>query len=115
MGAKIFAVCALVAILTFVGVNTYVVGGMVDEVIESVCDAESYEDAAEAQKYFTEYERYISITVSHEDLTNIEDLFSQYVAEMEAESERAEITKSRLVNALVHLGRLSKIGIDSIV
>lgn len=115
MGSKIFAIFALVGILAFVGVNTYTVGRLVDEIIDCVCEADSYEDAMEAERYFSECERYISITVSHEDLTNIEDLFSQYVAESYEGSSCASITKSRLINALSHLGRLSDINIDSVI
>lgn len=115
MGAKVFAVFALVGILAFVGVNTYTVGRLVDEIIDCVCEAECYEDAVKAEGYFSECERYISMTVSHEDLTNIEDLFSQYVAESYEGMECASITKSRLINALSHLGRLSDISIDSVI
>ncbi len=115
MGAKIFAVAGLVAILAFVGINTYIVNTRIEEIIEDVRDCQDYQDAAAVRKKFMGYERYINITVSHEDLTVIEDLFSEYEADLLYGSEDAEITKSRLVNALMHLRRLSGINIDSIV
>lgn len=115
MGAKVFAIVGLVAILTFVGVNSFIVDQRMEEIINEVKECESYEDIAGTREKFMEYERYINITVSHEDLTLIEDLFSQYEAEAKDESDDAEITKSRLINALTHLRRLSGINIDSVI
>ena len=115
MGSKIFAVAALLAIIIFIGINDAVVSNRIDEIIVEIDDCESYEDAAIAREKFMKYERYISITVSHGDLTNIEDLLSEYEAQMRDGSDDAEITKSRLINALSHLRRLSGINIDSIV
>ena len=115
MGAKIFAVVALAVILVFVGVNTYIVNARIGNIIDEVEASGSYEDAARVREKFMRCERYISITVSHDDLTNIEDLFSEYEAELREDSDDAEITKSRLINALSHLRRLSGINIDSVV
>lgn len=115
MGAKIFSIIALVAILAFIIINTAIVGRAIEETIDEVEACNSYEDAAEARQNFMKYERYINITVSHEDLTSIEDLFSEYEAQMLAQNDDAKITKSRLINALTHLGRLSGVNIDSIL
>ena len=115
MGAKVFAIICIVAILTFVGVNSFIVDQRMEDIINEVKKCESYKDVTGAREKFMEYERYINITVNHEDLTLIEDLFSQYEAEMRDESDDAEITKSRLINALTHLRRLSGINIDSVI
>lgn len=115
MKSKIFAVVGLLAIITFIIINDTTVSSRIDEITADIEKCESYEDARVAREKFMRYERYISITVSHGDLTNIEDLLSEYEAQMRDGSDDADITKSRLINALSHLRRLSGINIDSIV
>lgn len=115
MGSKVFAVAAILAVIVFIGINDAVVSSRIDEITEDIESCENYEDAARTREKFMKYERYISITVSHGDLTNIEDLLSEYEAQMRDGNDDAEITKSRLINALSHLRRLSGINIDSIV
>ena len=74
---------------------------------------ESYEEIAEK---FQKHERYISLTVSHDDLTNIEEAFAELIGAVNANDEARLITiKSRLKDSLTHLGRLSGINIDSIL
>lgn len=65
---------------------------------------------------FKKAEKFISITVSHDDLTNIEESFADIIGAAEAGMTANVITiKSRLEDALRHLGRLSSINIDSII
>lgn len=65
---------------------------------------------------FKKAEKFISITVSHDDLTNVEESFADIIGAAEAGMEQNVITiKSRLEDALRHLGRLSSINIDSII
>lgn len=65
---------------------------------------------------FKKAERYISITVSHDDLTNIEESFSEIIGAANAKNQIGVKTiKSRLKDELLHLGRLSGINIDSIL
>ena len=65
---------------------------------------------------FKKAERFISITVSHDDLTNIDESFSDMIGAAEA-GIRANVIaiKSRLEDALRHLGRLSGINLESII
>ena len=65
---------------------------------------------------FKKAEKLISITVSHDDLTNIEESFADIIGAAEAGMKVDVITiKSRLEDALRHLGRLSGINFDSII
>ncbi|MBE6644362.1 MAG: DUF4363 family protein [Ruminococcaceae bacterium] len=65
---------------------------------------------------FKKAERFISITVSHDDLTNIDESFSDIIGAAEAGMKTSVITiKSRLEDALRHLGRLSGINLESII
>ena len=74
---------------------------------------DNYEKIA---KKFQKKERYISLTVSHDDLTNIEEAFAELIGAANAGDEARLVTiKSRLKDSLTHLGRLSGINLDSIL
>ena len=65
---------------------------------------------------FLEREHYISLTVSHEDLTIIEDCFCEMIGYLKVgDVDNAEVTKGRLLGSLEHLRRLSGFNIDSII
>ena len=67
-------------------------------------------------KNFEKAEKYISLTVSHDDLTNIEESYAELIgAAIAMDDTGVQKAKSRLVDALEHLGRLSGINIDSIL
>jgi hypothetical protein len=54
--------------------------------------------------------------VSHSDLSEIEGAFAELIGAAEAKDEESVIiAKSRLTNALMHLRRLSIIGIEGIL
>ncbi len=77
---------------------------------------EAKEEFKKVHKEFKKAEKFISITVSHDDLTNIEEGFADIIGASEAEMHVDVITiKSRLEDALRHLGRLSSINFDSII
>ncbi len=115
MGAKIFAIITLVMILTSVTLNTKILNERIDEILGDVENHSHYDDVLATKDKYLKYQRFISISVSHKDLMNIEDLFSEYEAEVRLENENKNITKSRLISALKHLKRLSAINIDSII
>lgn len=65
---------------------------------------------------FRRAEKFISITVSHDDLTNIEEGFADIIGAAKAGDQTSVITiKSRLQDSFEHLGRLSGICLDSII
>ena len=65
---------------------------------------------------FQSAEKFISITVSHEDLTNIEEGFAEMIGAARANDEETLIiTKSRLIHSLEHLKRLLSINLDGVI
>ena len=116
------AITLLITLTVAVGVNAYsicrIARGLIRD-IESVSLDKLPEAAEHFEKisdHFSGVEKYISITVSHDDLTNIEESFSEIIgAARAADLEEVLKIKSRLTDALVHLGRLSGINIDSIL
>lgn len=115
MGAKIFAIATFLAILAFITFNTLAISNRIDEITQAVEASETYDEVIEAKKLYARHEKFISISVSHEDLMSIEDLFAEYEAEAKYEDDNMEITKNRLISALEHLRRLSSVNINSII
>ena len=121
MKAGIFAITTMLAVIALVSVNSYILHRSITEFIGdaervSVNDDDSYSVAEEMKRRFEEKERFISLTVSHDDLTNIEECYSELVGYLKVDmKDEAEVTKSRLIDALSHLRRLSGINIDSII
>ena len=115
MGAKIFAFITVITVLILCRFNTEAVIKRIDEVTEELEVADEAHAVKEIREKYKGYERLISISVSHEDLMTIDDLFTQYEAEMEAEADGREITKSRLLSAFSHLRRLCTLNIDSVL
>ena len=120
MKVKIFAFAALIITVGFVAINTVMVKKSILEVKNAVLSIDNAEDklsaTKDAYKKFKSHETYISLTVNHEDLTNIEDCFAEMIGYLElGDGDGAYVTKSRLVSSLEHLWRLSAINLDSII
>ncbi len=121
MKEKILAIVILISVISFVTANTLVLNKQIKEMIENVKSLEvDADDAKEnAEKYhsdFMEKEQYMSFTVSHDDLTSIEDCFVEMIGYLSVEDiDSAEVTKSRLINYLEHLRRLSGFNMDSVI
>ncbi len=120
MKVKISATVILVLVLIFVFVNAAVIGQKAASYKEKVAalsptDEGILERVTALYRDFRAEERYISLTVNHDDLTNIEEAFAELIGAAEAgDDEQFVITKSRLEDALTHLGRLSGVNLDSI-
>ena len=121
MKAGVFAITALLLVISLVSVNSYMLHRSITELIEdaeemSVGGYDACSTAEEMKRRFDKKERFISLTVSHDDLTNIEECYSELVGYLKVDmKDEAEATKSRLIDALSHLRRLSGINIDSII
>ena len=120
MREKVVAVVLLLSLLTAVTVNTVYLTNKLDEICRSICDLDiKTEEKTQAEAIYEEYNQaktIISLTVSHEDLTNIDDAFVQMISYISVGNvEEAEVTKSRLIASLQHLRRLSGFNIDSII
>ncbi|MBQ8720221.1 MAG: DUF4363 family protein [Clostridia bacterium] len=110
----------IIALIASTVINSFVLRGIVDTYIERIESAEGGEGAEEfytaLYDEFISDEGYISLTVSHEDLRDIEKSFSEVIAaEKMKDADEAEKAKSRLIDALLHLKRLCGINIDSIL
>ena len=115
------AAILLVATLLTVIINSTVLKIIIDEITDEVIAAEEEDaDAAygEYSEIFEKYKKkasYISLTVNHEDLTDIENSFAEIIGAAKSGDIDGVITiKSLLISALTHLGRLTGINLDSI-
>lgn len=121
MKDKIIAIVCLVVVLTVVVLNGLALKGKIEATIEEVASINTQESGTkdEAERIFDEFikrEHYISLTVSHEDLTTIEDCFCEMIGYLRVgDKDNAEVTKGRLLGSLEHLRRLSGFNIDSII
>ena len=121
MKEKIIALCVLALIVLAIAANAVILDKSIKETIDEVASLSlsaesSYSDAEQIYKKFKEKEKYISITVNHEDLTNIDQCFADMIGNLSAkDSEDAEVAKYRLVDSLEHLRRSCGLNIDSII
>lgn len=121
MKVKIIAALLLVITVWAALANTAWLGREIGLYIQRVDELRLTVEGADelAEDVFADFmksETYMSITVNHDDLTNIEGLFSEMVGQLKVgDREGAEVTKDRLLDALRHLRRLSGINFDSVV
>ena len=121
MRAKRVAIAVLCSVMLAVILNSVYLHIGIEGICEVTEAADVYSSDAETtyKKIYSDYkrhERIISLTVNHDDLANIDDLYCEIIGELEVgDADGASITKSRLIGALKHLWRLSKINIDSII
>lgn len=118
---KIIAAVIMVCVIGFVAANTVILDHMIGEMLENVekldftnSDAKSEADAA--LEDFKAKEIYISLTVSHEDISNVKDCFCEMIGSLKAgDIDSANIAKYRLKSLIEHLRRLSGANIDAII
>lgn len=122
MKAFKIATAVLVILIAAVILNSIFIGRITNDLAKRIdaLDVEEIEIASkEIEEIYGDFkraEKYISITVSHDDLTNIEESFSDIIGALNAgRKSDVIIIKSRLFDALGHLGRLSGINLDSII
>lgn len=121
MKEKILSVVLMILVISFVTVNTLILNNQVEDVTENVSslsldNEDSEKEAVRIYESFMKKEKYMSLTVSHEDLTSIEDCFVQMIGYLSVDDRKnAEVTKSRLISYLEHLRRLSGFNIDAII
>lgn len=121
MKEKVIAVIIFVSVILFVGVNTCVINKQMKEIGQDVrsLDTDS-DDACEiADNIFGDFlkkEKYLSLTVSHEDLTNIENCFVEMRGYISiGDTDNAKVVKDRLEHYIEHLRRLSTFTIEAII
>ncbi len=122
MKVKILAVLLLILVAGATLINTCVLLHRIDRITDTVYRLNTEESAESAEKNaraaFTNFRReeeYLSLTVNHNDLTDIEGLFSEMIGYLSvSDRDGAEVAKSRLIDALSHLRRLSGCNISSV-
>ncbi len=121
MKEKIAAVILLFVIIISVWVNTVMldqcIGELMDEIDKiSIKENDAFQKFNNLYEEFKSRETYFGFTVSHDDLTSIEECFVEAVSYLEnGNTDEAEIAKNRLWYYLEHLRRLSGFNIDSII
>ena len=118
---KISAICIFALIIGLVITNTIVLQNITDMLTEeisnlSVKGESALEEILKIDNKFKAKESFIALTVSHDDLTNIEDCFAELTGYLSiGDSDGAEVTKHRLIRFLKHLRRLVGFNIDTII
>ena len=124
MKEKIIAFCLLFLVICFVLINTLVldrqIKGLYDDTAKieiNDSDIQAAERSVRAlYEEFKRREKFISLTVNHEDLTRIEESFSEIIGYLSVgNADDAMVIKNRLLDSLEHLRRLSGFNIDSII
>ena len=123
MKIKITAIVIIVLVLSSSALNTLFLHNEIQRLIsltESLKPDEPPEsalaDAEELRVEFMKVEKIMSITVNHNDLTDIEEIFSEMIGYLKVEDyDGARVAKSRLEDALKHLRRLTGINIDAVI
>ena len=116
-----FAYSVFLILVIAVLLNSLAIGRMIDLISEELSAAEETDMTIAKEEYaviydkYKKYELYISLTVNHDDLSNIEDSFSEIVGSAKAEDEAGVLTaKNRLTEQLSHVKRLAGVNVDSI-
>ena len=120
MKQKILAICLFVFVFAFSITNTLILEKLTGEMIEEIEAIEinqgDLEKLYKIEEVFSKNKSYIALTVSHDDLTNIEDCFAELRGLLSVEDyDGAEVTKCRLISFLSHLRRLVGFNIDTII
>ena len=105
--------------LIFVIINSVILEGLLNATIEELDKTDiktaSTEDYVNLYEKFKRRETFISLTVSHEDLTNAEAGFAEIIGlSLSGDREAIISAKYRLTDSLHHVKRLSGINLDSI-
>ncbi len=121
MKAKLFSYITVFFTVTLVILNTIYLQSEISSFCQEIENFDTKADDALSRgialkEKFEQREIFISLTVSHDDLTNIEEGFSELVGALSVdEKEEAEIIKNRLKNSFEHLRRLSGFNLDAII
>ncbi len=114
-----YAVFAILVISVFI--NCFLISRTLDGICELILSAEEKDMALAKADYGEIFEKYnrrrlfIGLSVDHNDLSDIENAFSEIIGAADAgDSNAVMAAKSRLINRLRHIRRLSGINIESI-
>lgn len=121
MKEKIFGTTVFIAVCAFVIINTMVIEKQVTEIIDDISRI-NFEHVDVEHTVTSIYDRfksneiYFSLTVNHEDITDIEECFIEMAGYLAVgDTAEARVRKNRLIGSLEHLRRLSGFNVDSII
>jgi hypothetical protein len=115
------ALAILIFLIILITVNAVYISNITTSLADSlkkidVYSENSYVEFEKAFEKFKRHEKIISLTVSHDDLTSIEDSFAELMGACETGKVfELAIIKSRIIDSLEHLRRLSGFNPDSIL
>ena len=121
MKEKIAALTLLIIISIAVITNTLTLEKQIKSIESEISRIDIYlqDSENELREIYERYKKksnYFGLTVSHEDLMNIEETFVETIAYIDiGDTNSAMVAKSRLEYFLKHLRRLSGLNIDSII
>ena len=114
------SVALLILLVILAIANTVLTNRWIEELVadvESLSIESSSKDSIERiEKAFDRLDLFLSITLNQNEIDEAKDDLTEFITAIEIEDEAAaKIAKSRLVDALRRLGRLSSVRIDSII
>ena len=120
MKTAIISYIVLAVVILLVVLNSLFIVYNIDVIVSRLKKApDSLDAGAIYEDIFSDYmkrQKYIGLSVSHDDLTSIESEFNEILGAIKANDDKSLIiAKSRLIGALTHLRRLSSINADSIL
>ena len=121
MKEKVLSVALLIGVIFFTAINTVMLNEQIKAIEGNVSSLDtSNEDAQklaeDIYKEFQDRSSYMSLTVSHEDIRDIEDQFVEMIGYLTiGDGDSAKVTRNRLIRSLEHLRRLSGFNIDAII
>lgn len=121
MKVKILSVVLLFFLIASVIANTFFLTRKIEQIISDIQSASTentHDSAGRITEIFDNYQKaegFLSLTVSHNDLSDINGYFTELMAYLSlGNAEEASVAKSRLIDALLHLKRLSGWNIQAI-
>lgn len=121
MKSSLIAVAVLLLLIVLIFTNSVYIDKKIDEICTGlealdIGDSECEASFSQLRAEFDGARKIITLSVSHDDISSIEDCFAELGGAIEVSSHTDfVIAKSRLLDAFAHLRRLSSINFDSIM
>ncbi len=120
MKSVIWAFIIVFLMIILVLLNSIIISYNIKEVISRLestpAEISAADEYLDIRDDFIKTRKYFSLTVNHDDITDIDCEFAELVGALSAgDDKELMIAKSRLINALMHLKRLSGINSESIL
>ena len=121
MKSVIFAYIICPLLLTLSLINSFALGNIIENIDAALSETDDSNPALAEEEYVRIYEEYkdvelyVSLSINHDDLSNLENAFAEIIGAARAgDKESVIIIKSRMNDYLRHIKRLIGINIDSI-